>query len=187
MTSSVATSVLGQVDFSHKLVNQGGTASASTLAYPFGVSVDTAGHLWVSDATNNRALEYDLFAPPDSDGDGCPDADEPLLSPPTDPNDPWDFYSVPVPALLAAPDPLGLVRDSVVGAGDAQAVFAYFKAAAHTGTTDYEQDLSGTGTKDGIEYDRSVVGPGHSGSPDGTIAASDAQLAFAQFKLAYHC
>jgi hypothetical protein len=47
--------------------------------------------------------------------------------------------------------------------------------------------LSASGTKDGIEYDRSVVGPGHSGSPDGTIAASDAQLAFAQFKLAYHC
>jgi hypothetical protein len=112
---------------------------------------------------------------------------EPLLVPPTDPLDPWDFYSVPVPALFAAANPLIDFKDSAVGAGDAQAVFGYFKLAAKAGTAEYEQDLNGNGVKDGIEYDRSVAGAGMSGPPDGVVGASDAQLAFAQFKLGYHC
>ena len=78
-------------------------------------------------------------------------------------------------------------KDSTVAVGDAQAVYAYFKQGAKTGTTIYEQDLNRNGIKDGIEYDRSVVGPGHSGPPNGTITATDAQLAFAQFKNGYHC
>jgi hypothetical protein len=123
----------------------------------------------------------------DTDGDGCIDVNEPLLHPPVDPVNPWDFYSVPVPALIAAPNPAGLVNDSTVGAGEAQAVFAYFKAGAKTGTAAYEQDLNGNGIKDGLEYDRTVAGPGKSGPPDGVIGASDAQLALAQFKLGYHC
>jgi hypothetical protein len=112
---------------------------------------------------------------------------EPLLVPPTDPTNPWDFYSVPVPALFAAPNPLVVFKDSAVTAGDAQAVFAYFKAGAKTGKPVYEQDLNNNGVKDGVEYDRSVVGPAKSGPPDGTVTAKDAQLAFAQFKLGYHC
>jgi hypothetical protein len=123
----------------------------------------------------------------DTDDDGCPDVKEPLLVPPTDPANPWDFFSVPVPALFAAADPTVVFKDTAVGAGDAQAVFAYFKAGAKTGTTDYEQDLNQNGIKDGMEYDRSVAGSGMSGPPDGVIAASDAQLAFAQFKLGYQC
>ena len=123
----------------------------------------------------------------DTDGDGCPDVKEPLLDPATDPENPWDFFSVPVPALFAAPNPLVVYKDKAVGAGDAQAVFAYFKKAAKTGSTEYEQDLNDNGIKDGMEYDRSVLGPGMSGPPDGVVAASDAQLAFAQFKLGYSC
>jgi len=123
----------------------------------------------------------------DTDGDGCADVKEPLLVPPTDPNNPWDFFSVPVPALFAAPNPLIVFRDSQVGASDAQAVFAYFKQGAKTGKPVYDQDLNGNGTADGIEYDRSVVGPGQSGAPDGVVSATDAQLAFAQFKRAYKC
>jgi hypothetical protein len=124
---------------------------------------------------------------PDDDNDGCPDVKEPLLVPATDPFNQWDFYSVPVPALFAAPNPLVVFKDSAVTAADAQAVFAYFKAGAHTGTTLYEQDLNNNGIKDGLEYDRTVVGPGRSGAPNGTVSAQDAQLAFAQFKLGYHC
>jgi hypothetical protein len=120
----------------------------------------------------------------DTDCDGCPDLSEP---PRTDPADPWDFYSVPVPALFAAANPRATFKDGAVMASDAQAVFAYFKIGAKVGSSDYEADLNANGVKDGSEYDRSVVGPGHSGAPDGVISASDAQLAFAQFKMGYRC
>lgn len=123
----------------------------------------------------------------DTDNDGCADVYELGLTPPTNGLDPWDFYSVPVPALYAAANPLVVFRDSVVSAGDSQAVFAYFKVAARTGMPVYEQDLNSNGTKDGIEYDRSFAGPGHSGPPDGVVSAADAQMAFAQFKAGYHC
>jgi glucose/arabinose dehydrogenase len=123
----------------------------------------------------------------DSDGDGCSDAAELLLVPPTDPNNPWDFYSVPVPALFSAPDPTALVRDNIVGASDAQAVLAYFKAGAIAGTPVYDQDLDANGVADGIEYDRTALGAAQSGAPDGVIAASDAQLALAQFRSGYAC
>ncbi|TAK58019.1 MAG: hypothetical protein EPO22_11450 [Dehalococcoidia bacterium] len=123
----------------------------------------------------------------DTDADGCPDVKESLLAPNTDPSDPWDFYSVPTPALFAAPNPLNVFKDATVSPGDAQAVFAYFTVGAQTGTPEYEQDRNANGIKDGLEYDRSVAGPAKSGAPDGVITASDAQLAFAQFKFAYHC
>jgi hypothetical protein len=124
---------------------------------------------------------------PDTDADGCGDGAESLLTPATNPLDPWDFYSVPVPSLLSAPNPLVVFRDNAVAAGDPQSVLAYFKVGAKTGETVYEQDLNANGIKDGLEYDRSPVGPGHSGPPDGVVSASDAQLAFAQFKAGYHC
>jgi hypothetical protein len=95
--------------------------------------------------------------------------------------------SQPVPALFAAPDPLSASKDASVSASDAQAVFAYFKKAAKTGSPEYEQDLNGNGVKDGFEYDRSYLGPAQTGPPDGIVSASDAQLAFAQFKLGYAC
>lgn len=123
----------------------------------------------------------------DSDCDGCPDTGEGLLVPATDPHNRWDFFSVPVPALLAAPNPAIVFRDNAVIASDAQAVFAYFKAGAKAGTTVYEQDLNLNDVKDGQEYDRSVVGPGRSGPPDGVVTAQDAQVAFAQFKAGYSC
>ncbi len=125
----------------------------------------------------------------DTDGDGCANPKEFLLVPPTDPNNPWDFFSVPVPALFVAPSPTTTFRDATVSAGDAQAVFGYFKVAAKTGSPEYEQDLNLNGIKDGVEYDRSVIvgSPGASGPPNGTISAADAQLAFAQFKRAYKC
>ncbi len=121
----------------------------------------------------------------DSDGDGCGDGAE--LAQGLDPFDPWDFYDVPSPALFAAPDPTIVMRDHAIGGSDAQAVFAYFKAGAKFGTTVYDQDLDLDGHPDGEEYDRTQVGSGQSGPPDGIVAASDAQLAFAEFKLGYQC
>jgi hypothetical protein len=123
----------------------------------------------------------------DTDTDGCGDAKELTLAPPTDPADPWDFYNVPVPALLAAQNPQSAVRDRLVSPGDAQAVFAYSKAGAKMGTTVYDQDLDHNGVKDGIQYDRTMLGVGRSGPPDGIVAASDAQIAFAQVKHSYRC
>ncbi len=128
-----------------------------------------------------------LGAQLDTDSDGCNDAGELLRDPPTDPVNPWDFYSVPVPALFAAANPSGETLDSAVGPGDAQAIFAYFKRSAKAGSAEYEQDLNGNGIADGIEYDRSFIAAGTSGPPDGIISATDAQLAFAQFKMNYKC
>jgi hypothetical protein len=121
----------------------------------------------------------------DSDGDECADIDEPQFG--LNVLDPWDFYSVPVPALFAAPNPVGLQADNTVSASDAQAVFAYFKAGARAGTQDYDQDLNRNGVPDGWEYDRSYLGSAQSGPPDGVVSAQDAQIADGQFHLNYHC
>jgi hypothetical protein len=121
----------------------------------------------------------------DTDADACGDGAEPPMG--LNPTDPWDFYSVPVPALIAAPIPVTAVKDQSVSGADAQAVFAYARKGAKTGTLEYEQDLNGNGIKDGIEYDRTFVAPGVSGPPDGVVTGTDAQLAFAQAKLGYHC
>jgi hypothetical protein len=125
----------------------------------------------------------------DTDGDGCDDGAE--LSAPfatLNPTNPWDFFSVPVPALYIAADPTHDFKDGVVSASDPQAVWGYFKRGAKAGTTDYEADLNENGIPDGLEYDRTVAGPNAaSGPPDGVISASDAQLAFGQFKLGYNC
>jgi len=146
-------------------------------------SVETNTGVYVD--TNNTGTNP---AATDTDDDGCRDGAE-VLHWGLNPLVKWDFYSVPVPALFVAPHPDKTFRDATVSAGDAQAVFGYFKVAAKTGTTEYEQDLNLNGIKDGVEYDRSVIvgSPGASGPPNGTISAADAQLAFAQFKRAYKC
>ncbi len=121
----------------------------------------------------------------DQDGDACSNTSEMMLG--LDPSNRWDFYDVPAPALIAAPSPAGVYRDGAIGASDAQAIFGYFKAGARNGSATYGEDLDLNGVPDGIEYDRSVAGPGKSGPPDGTVSPQDAQLAFAQFKLGYRC
>ena len=78
---------------------------------------------------------------------------------------PWDFYSVPVPALFAAPDPATDIRKSFVTGSDAQAVFAYLRRNTHLGTALYDQDLDGNGIKDGLQYDRTVTGPARAARP----------------------
>ena len=63
----------------------------------------------------------------DADRDGCPDVKEASLNPPTDPHNPWDFYSVPTPALIAAQDPTIVMKDGAVTSADAQSVYTYFR------------------------------------------------------------
>jgi len=121
----------------------------------------------------------------DSDDDGCSDSQEPHLF--LNALDPWDFYSVPVPALINLTNPDGVVADSVVAATDPQAVFAYFSAGAHLGSTVYDEDLNGNGVEDGLEYDRTSLGAPLSGPPNGIVSAGDAQLALAQFRANYRC
>jgi secreted PhoX family phosphatase len=59
-TGKAASVVLGQSDFTHRSVNQGGgsTPSATSLAVPQGIAFDSTGNLWVADSSNNRTLEY---------------------------------------------------------------------------------------------------------------------------------
>ena len=111
-------------------------------------------------------------------GDGCVDTED------VNPHDPWDFYSVPVPSLLAMP---GALRDNAVTGRDAQAVFSYFRVGAMAGSPVYEQDLNNNGVKDGWEYDRGVDAFGNLGPPDGVIGPRDAQAAFAQYSRNVRC
>ncbi len=154
--------------------------------------------------TNDNLDAFDFvtaMAPMDTDGDGadnsvdfdddndvCVDVEEPLLVPPINPLNAWDFYSVPVPALIAAPNPLIVFKDDAVGAQDAQSVFAYYRVGSKAGKPSYDQDLNMNGVADGVEYDRTIVLPGPmSGAPDGVITAQEAQLVFAQYKRGYKC
>lgn len=54
----IADRVIGQPDFTSNTANNGGV-SASSMNEPFGLTVDTAGRLWVAEFINNRILEYD--------------------------------------------------------------------------------------------------------------------------------
>ncbi|MGA8792471.1 hypothetical protein [Candidatus Binatus sp.] len=49
--------VIGQPDFLSVACNTGGT-SGSSLCYPYGITVDASGNLYVADYVNSRVLEY---------------------------------------------------------------------------------------------------------------------------------
>jgi hypothetical protein len=57
-TGMAARLVLGQMDFTHGLPNQAGTAGANTFNEPLGAIFDSSGNLWVADSLNNRILEF---------------------------------------------------------------------------------------------------------------------------------
>jgi hypothetical protein len=106
-------------------------------------------------------------------GDACVDSKEPGPSHTTggqrDPTSPWDFYSVPVPALRL--NPTG-TRDNGIGVTtDVVALLAY--SGKTSGSPDYIADFDGNGVQDGLQYDRSpstTAGqPWRSGPPDGGI------------------
>jgi sugar lactone lactonase YvrE len=53
-TGQAASLVIGQTDFT----SGGSGTTASTLNFPRGLTFDSAGNLWVAEASNNRILEY---------------------------------------------------------------------------------------------------------------------------------
>jgi len=133
---------------------------------------------------------------PDRDCDGCSDGAElqenPALGGERDPDNPWDFYDVPVPTAFNG----GTMddRDQAVSmVNDVLAVLGY------AGTSDggacnagpdgvpgnaddrcYNQDNNSDGEDDGLLYDRSV-GATWSDAPDGAISIlEDVLLVLAQ-------
>lgn len=121
----------------------------------------------------------------DSDGDGCSDGSERMLG--TDPLNPWDFYSVPTPALFAAPEPADVHRDGLVTVIDAQVVRAYSARGIRAGVALYDGDRNLNGRADGLEYDRSVYPDATLGGPDGVISSREVQRVFAQARTLAPC
>jgi hypothetical protein len=114
----------------------------------------------------------------DTDGDGCADL---MLGGDRNPDDPWDFDDVTVPARR---DPTANgSRDKAVAMDDVLAVLFYVGAydggPANPNGVDYDSDKMGPGTKAGRAFDRTPVWP-FSGPPDGAIALDDVLVALAQ-------
>jgi sugar lactone lactonase YvrE len=60
-TDTVADLVFGQNgSFTTSACNLGGVITDATLCNPYGIAVDTAGNVYISDQNNSRILEYDL-------------------------------------------------------------------------------------------------------------------------------
>ena len=70
--SDNADMVFGQADFVHNTANRSGSVGANTLYNPAGLTFDSDGSLWVSDATNNRIIRF----PAPLKGDGSDTADK---------------------------------------------------------------------------------------------------------------
>ena len=105
-----------------------------------------------------------------------------------DPNDPWDFFDAPSPALLPG-DATG-VRNKVANFSDVLSVLAYVGAnaaipsEANGNGAMYGSDLNSNGVPDGEEYDRSSsTTPDQlwrSGPPNGVVSLADVLAALAQ-------
>jgi hypothetical protein len=118
----------------------------------------------------------------DTDADGCGDGVELGGSHTSggerDPLSPYDFYDVPAPALRLGYT--GQLRDHAIGVtSDVLALLSY--SGKNSIDPDYEADLDGNGTKDGLQYDRTVSAmmgqPWRSGPPDGAIGVTSDILA----------
>ncbi len=126
--------------------------SASTPAGAVAGDCDNDG---TADGLDATPLGVAVVPPADRDGDKCSSAAELARVPKTgDPDDPFDFYSVPAPALrdyVSGPIP---VADSGIGVTtDVVALLKY--AGKGPGNVDYDKDVDGNGVPDGFQYDRS--------------------------------
>ena len=143
--------------------------------------------------TLTNLVEFGLGTNPcktDTDGDGCADGEElgsnPILGGRRDPLDGWDFYDVPVPALL--PGATSGIRSGAVNVFDVLAVINYVGTkdggGPNTKGADYNSNLNGNGVDDGIEYDRQQSlypgQPWRSGAPTGAVNVFDVMAAIAQ-------
>ena len=122
----------------------------------------------------------------DSDADGCPDVRE--LGPDwhmggqRNPNYVWDFFDVPVPALL--PSNTTGTRNKAVSISDVIAILSYIGTTSanpsqpNANGATYGSDFNANTVADGQEYDRAaggVVGqPWRSGAPSGAVTIADA-------------
>jgi hypothetical protein len=149
------------------------------IARPFGSVIP---HDRLSGSITMQALGSALG---DSDGDGCSDVEEAgdniTAGGDRDWNNPWDFYSVPVPAR-ADPEPNG-TRNLAIDISDVLAVLFYTGAdddgPINGNGVDYDSDKNGDTVEDGRDYDRSPNAP-TSGPPDGAISVSDVLAALGQ-------
>ena len=114
---------------------------------------------------------------PDSDGDACGDSmkirSSHVAGGERDPNDKWDFYDVPVPALLLGYS--GQMRDRGIGVTtDVIALLHY--TGKTSGDPDYIANRDGNGVEDGLQYDRRLSTtpgqPWRSSAPDGGIGVT---------------
>lgn len=153
------------------ILNMSGSDALDPTSTPGGGAVagdcDNDGTPDSSDSTPLGAITVT-----DSDGDKCSNASELARSPKTgDPYDPFDFYSVPVPALL-----LGAPSQADGGIGVTTDVTALLKYSGKgIGNADYDKDVDKNGVPDGFQYDRSAgskYGGSWPGAPDGAIGVT---------------
>ena len=142
--------------------------------------------------TNSSATCGSGAPPLDSDGDGCPDAKElganALAGGQRDPNDVFDFFDVPAPALL--PTNMTGTRNKAISLSDVLATLAYVGTnAANPNTANangakYGSDLNADAIPDGQEYDRTASTtpgePWRSGAPNGAVSVADVLVNLAQ-------
>jgi hypothetical protein len=172
------------------------TATGQSVAYlgPLAntrkfVEIDWANGAPVS-TTTRYGLGYATANAIDSDGDGCPDINELSADPKAggmrDPNNPWDFFDVPVGVLTSANR--NGARNRIVNLADAISVLYYVGTVNGLGPNvngvSYNSDLNNNGIPDGQEYDRTAsldpTKPWLSGPPDGSVTVADAVAAFEQ-------
>jgi uncharacterized repeat protein (TIGR01451 family) len=130
---------------------------------------NTATATWTATPMGNRSspTKWTFVALPDADGDGCHDYQELgsnlLKGGGRDPNNAYDFYDVPTPAIHSAGS--AAAKDYAVTGLDLSALLSYGGNPAW-----YNEDVDHNGVPDGQEYDhRKASGFG----PDGYISGLD--------------
>jgi len=111
---------------------------------------------------------------PDRDGDGCFNWIESGMG--RDPDNPWDFYDVPIPAT-PDPDPNGsknhaIAMDDVLGVLFYVGTYEGDGGSPNANGVAYDVDKDGDTQNDGIDYDRTPAPP-FSGPPDQAVAMDD--------------
>ncbi len=130
-----------------------------------------------------------VSSPVDTDGDGCSDIQEAgadwRKGGQRDPNNPWDFFDVPSPALKTG---VTASKNKIISLQDVGAVLAFVgtwdNGPANSAGYDYDSDINGNGVEDGREYDRTPsTDPNQlwrSGPPNGYVSLQDAMVLLSQ-------
>ena len=152
----------------------GAQADVSTELIVSTILADLPGNAQPHIAQGATVTVLDPLA--DTDEDGCSNSEElgpnPDLGGQRDPQNPWDFYDVPVPSHYASGG--GGTRDKAIGMTTDMVALLTYVGSINTGSDPrYNVDLDHDGVQDGIEYDRRTSAypsqPWRSGPPDGGI------------------